>query len=297
MSRRVARAGRFLVTALLCVAFRPAVGQEEFGTEIRLAYATAPGARPNGGAQARQLEPVLRRRLALFGGDGGSVTVRSAEDIVVLAPTAQVGPLELKALTRPGTLEIRLLDGVRTNLNRDGRYSLETRTVQTTKLELSYRIREIKTQRLIPIEEFARRSPLLASAADLEPGASRVLRDAGTVLRLVFNKRAAGRLNAAGRRPGRLIVTLLDGALLGISATQVRVSGKDRKQRREQDEPLDSLDLSEGFGSPEEAGLLATVLESGELPVPLRVVGTQLTTFEKKSPKKESQAPPEAHNL
>ncbi len=233
--------------------------------------------RPN---DLRELEGVLTRRLPILAKKGGTVRVESPDMIVMRAPADRVSKAQLNQLLRPGLLELRELTGIRGPRDTTARYQLETLETPTETIQ---RVRDTQTMKAVTLAEYSARCPVLAATADLEPDkARRFGGGAGLVVRVQFNPKTSRRLSDFASRPGRIVMVLLDGALMGVNYT----AGKVRTLTRTTGEPkvageetfgLGQLDLGGGFATEEEAEYLATVLNSGALPLPLVLRSKRIT--------------------
>jgi preprotein translocase subunit SecD len=253
-----------------------ASAQDSFTTEVKLAVDRArtdvKKLRPT---DTKTLEEVLKKRAPMLGAKDGKVDVRSFDDIRVRVLADKVEPSQLRMLGRPGQLELRYLENVQTSLNPKARYYVDVLSIQD---KTTIRFRDRETNLPVAAPEFVRRCPLILSNADLEPDSAKVV-GSGLLMavRVRFTPRATRRLEGFTGKPGRLLAVMLDGELLSINAVTRKVnSGKKGGQKGDSDVDLSELDLSGGFGTAEEAGYLALVLNSGPLPFPLTVVSNAI---------------------
>ncbi len=223
-------------------------------------------------ADLETVAEILKKRLPILTVKEGDVQAASPESIRARFPAELLTELQLRAFARQGHLEIRALDGVKTQLNGRGRYMLDDRTVQDLNgAQTTLRFRDLETDRRLTAAEFLPRCPVLVGPEDLEPGAAqRVGQGLSLAVRVQFTRKAAIRLRRYTAQPGRLLAIVLDGEIVGLHVAARRV----RKPGKGQDEELGQLDVVAGFGTEEEAGYLALALNSGPLPLPLKLLGS-----------------------
>ena len=132
------------------------------------------------------------------------------------------------------------------------------------------------------------RSPLLFDNDDLAPNGAEAVAN-GAIVRVKLTEKATTRLESFLKKPGRLVAVVLDDDVVAISAAVTTIAPKrkpkDKKTKDEtpvvpgQPEPAPApkeelggqVDIPGGFSTPEEATLLAGVLNAGELPFPLTI--------------------------
>lgn len=252
-----------------------------FVTEARFALEEPAGAR---GVRSAEAEPaallrVLRRRLPILSTEPGMVEVKSTSDIRVRVVAPRLRAHQLRQFCRRGLLEIRSLDEIHSNLNRNGRYLLETINING---QYTLRFRDRRTNRPVSTAEMLARSELLASNADLEPGSAQRLGEGLTmVVRVQLTAEASARLRRFTSRPGRFAAIGLDGELASLHAvTEDTRKRRARRGRRRDAEPeedgFSTVDIAGGFAGSEDAGYLAAVFNSGALPAPLRLLSQGL---------------------
>ncbi len=270
-----------------------AAAQSEFRTEIRIGVdRNRVEVRRLGRADERRIGEVIQGRLPLFALEGGSVDVRSLDDVRLVVPVTQPATeFQLRALRRPGLLELRHLDEVQTSLNPKARYVLEYRQIvemvpvkigegatarQVARPRETSRIgfRERDSNRPVSVLDVVSRSPLIASTDDILPGSAKVITDGPLAVRVQFRVEATRRLSRFHEKPGRLLGIMLDGEMIGMVGSVPELAGARGKKATPR--VVDSLDLPGTFAVPEEAGYLAVVLNSGALPVPITVLATRL---------------------
>ena len=269
--------------------------QKDFVQELKLAVdrKSAPDARLRPGDE-RVIEEVLKKRLRILSPDGGSVTVTAPDQILVKATGGKsISDAQLRQFTRPGRLELRHLDDIRTSLNDDARYVVETIHVQNRSV---MRFRDTRTGRAVPLEEFLKRCPVLASTDDIEPESARLVSGLFVGVRVEFKEKTARRLEAFSATPGRIVAVVLDGEVIALNGASRPVyrpvrgeqrpkeTREERQARKQREKELEEarkreargLDITGGYASEEEAAYLARVLNSGALPAPLMVVSKSL---------------------
>jgi len=265
-------AGAAVAALALVLAALPAPAQQDFPMEVRLAVApSAKGTIKLTTADEKQIEEVLKKRAPILSTGEGKVEVRGPDDIRVRVPASKLAKSQLDMFVRPGRLEFRHLEDVYTASSPRGRYELDVLNVQG---ESVLRFRERESRRLVQLPEFLRRSPLILSTADLEPGGAKMIRETTYIaVRVEFNKRATKRLASFMGKPGRMLAIVLDGELISVNA----VSQRPPKRKKGEAEELGIVDIGGGFGSAEEAQDLAVVFNAGVLPHPLKVLSHAIT--------------------
>lgn len=290
-----------LALALLTVAVtRPILAQGSTAVELKLGLDhTKVQADKVRKFDESAISEILERRIAALPGGSGSVKVAGVDDIQVrvplvrdLDPTRPGEPLlseaQTQMLTRPGKIEFRSLEDVQTNLNPDGRYLINVLTVQG-KTTLRFQDRQ-SNNRPVDTKRVVDKARLLLSNDDLEPNGAQSLVNS-TLVRARLTEKASKRLEDYLRKPGRIIAVVLDGEVVAINAGVSTVTprrkskSKDRKQdeagEEKKAEPAGSeVDIAGGVNSPEEAALLAGVLNSGVLPFPLTVRSQRVVAAE-----------------
>lgn len=270
-----------LSLALLAVAVtRPILAQGNAATELKLGLDhTKVQADKVRKFDEAAVSDILERRIAALSGGNGSVKVSGVDDIQVRVPLERVSATQAQMLTRPGKIEFRSLEDVQTNLNPDGRYLINVLAIQG-KTTLRFQDRRSNNQP-VDTKKVIDKARLLLSNDDLEPNGAQSLVNS-TLVRARLTEKASKRLEDYLRKPGRIIAVVLDGDVVAINAGVSTVSprrkgkSKDRKQddagEEKKAEPAGSeVDIAGGVNSPEEAALLAGVLNSGVLPFPLTV--------------------------
>lgn len=255
---------------------------ESLVTEIRLALDRGKGdPKKEREPDLKAVEQVLKKRLTIFAAQGGSVEVRKPDEIVLRVPVEKVGQNQLRILCRAGSLQIQPLDDVATNFNPDGRYLLDSLSIQG---KTTLRFRDRRSNLPISAPEFLSRCPRLLENKDLQPDSARVVGSGlSLAVRLQFTDQAAKRLTRFTRKPGHLLATVLDGEMVGINASTGPVKGGKKQQPADD---LGQIEVTGGFGTEEEAGYLATVFNSGPLPFPLTVLSQKLAADDEGQKKK-----------
>ncbi|MCC2672669.1 MAG: hypothetical protein K0Q72_5141 [Armatimonadetes bacterium] len=237
---------------------------------------------------SKYLAEILERRTAFLAEQGATVEVKGADEIHVRLPLEKLTPGQERLLTRTGHLEFRSLEDIHTNLNPDGRYMIDVLTVQGKQ---QLRFRDRNTNLPIDSKRLVAKAALLLDNDDLVAGGAQSVAD-GAIVRAKLTEKAAKRLESFLKKPGRLVAVVLDEEIVAISAavTTIPVKGQ-KKSKKKKDEappipgqpdpapPAESggeVDIPGGFSGPEEAALLAGVLNAGELPFPLTIRSKQL---------------------
>lgn len=241
----------------------------------------AMGMRKRSSDDLKRLEEVLVRRIPIFtlAKDEGKVIVKSESDITIRIPADQVVEPQVAMLCRTGELELRHLEDLQTNFNPDGRYFLETVTVQGIETKTITRFRDKRTNLPVPPAKFLAQCPLIGTSVDLEPdSAHRVGSGLQMAVRARFNEKVAKKLERFAGKPGRLLALVMDGQIISIHTLPSKSKQKGKKQPRESDEGngYGDVDILAGFGTEEEALWLAVVLNSGPLPLPIKVVSSKI---------------------
>lgn len=255
------------------------VPSDSFLWDIELAVdKKALGSRKRSADDLKRLEEVLKLRLPILtlAKDESKITIKSDSEILIRVPSDQVVDPQVAMLSRVGDLELRYLDDLQTSFNPEGRYFLETLTVQGIETKSVTRFRDRKTNLPLSAEKFLSQSPLLATSVDLEPdSAHRVGSGLQMAVRARFNKKVAKKLESLAGKPGRLLAMALDGQIVSIYALSPKPKQKGKKQPKEESD-FGDVDVLAGFGTEEEAQWLAVVLNSGPLPLPLKVVSSHI---------------------
>lgn len=282
------------ITALLTLLLLPTVAgvsafaQGNAATELKLGLdhtkVRADKVRkPDEGA----LTEVLERRVSALSGGSGTVKVSSVDEILVRVPLEKVTAAQAQMLTRPGKLEFRSLDDLQTNLNPDGRYRISVLTIQD---KTTLRFQDRRNNRPVETVKVVEKSPLLFDNDDLEPNGATAIVNAALV-RARLTEKASKRLESFLKKPGRMIAVVLDGEVVainaGISTIMPRRKGKNKERKKDEVEPEmqaepagTEVDILGGYSTPEEAALLAGVLNSGVLPFPLIVRSQRVVPVE-----------------
>lgn len=225
-----------------------------------------------------ELAEILGRRVSTLAGKKGRVKVVGVDEIRVRVPLERLSDAQAQMLTRPGKLEFRSLDDVQTNLNPKGRYLINVLTIQG---KATMRFQDRRNNQQVETMKVVEKAPLLFSNDDLEPNGAAAMIN-GALVRARLTEGASKRLEEYLRKPGRMIAVVLDGEVVavnaGITTVTARRKGKDKERKKEDEveekkpDPVGSeIDIPGGFSTPEEASLLAGVLNSGVLPFPLTV--------------------------
>ncbi len=266
---------------------------DEFVTEIRLAVdRTRANPQRLKKVDLKQVEEVLKRRLAIFGSKDGTVVARSLENLTMWVPSVRVDELQLKVLCTAGRLEVRHLEDVRTSFNENGRIALDVRTIQG---DSQLRFRDLKSSRIIPTEAVLKRCPVVLDTGDFEPDSVQPSgRGTLATMRIHLTEKAARRIRSFSRKP-QLVAIVLDGQMQGVTALARPPRPKKEKKGKPgatpppspaalpgisaaplPSNPDDTLDVNLTLSGPDEAGYMAVVLNSGALPGPLRVVSQKV---------------------
>lgn len=225
-----------------------------------------------------ELEEILGRRVSTLSGKKGRVKVVGVDEIRIRVPLEHLSDAQTQMLTRPGKLEFRSLDDVQTNLNPKGRYLINVLTIQG---KATIRFQDRRRNQAVDTMKVVEKAPLLFSNEDLEPNSAAPMVN-GALVKARLTEPASRRLEEYLRKPGRMIAVVLDGELVSVNVGITTVTarrkgkGKDRKKEDEVEEKKpdavgSEIDIPGGFSTPEEASLLAGVLNSGVLPFPLTV--------------------------
>lgn len=259
--------------------------QDAFTTEIQLAVdASRTDPDKIRKEDEQRVEAALKRRLKLFTTTGeGTVQFEGLTAIRVRAPVERVTPAQLGGIVRSGYIEIRHLEDIRTGQNPNGRYEVSTVNVFGGGKEQRVETRFIdhRDGKPIPVKDFLKQSPLLLSSADIAPNGANVVTSPGYLaVRVQFTASGTRKLESFIKKQGRFLAVTLDGEIITLTVTtgepEKREARKRPKNAPRQEDEVTQLDILGGFGSAEEATALATVLNSGPLPLPLKVVNTRL---------------------
>ena len=238
---------------------------------------------------ASELSEALDRRLTILAEQGSTVEVKGVDEIKIRVPLEKLTPAQERLLTRPGHLEFRHLEDVHTNLNPDGKYLIDVLTVQG-KSELRFRDRSSG----LPADsrKLVAKSPLLFDNNDLAPNGAQAVAN-GAIVRVKLTEKASKRLESFLKKPGRLVAVVLDDDIVSISAAVTTIPAKHKpKDKKKPDEMVvlpgqpevpaqkeeggGQVDIPGGFSNPEEAAILASTLNAGQLPFPLTIRSRQV---------------------
>jgi len=263
---------------------QPSCAQGSVQTELKLGLDhTKVRADRVGKLDEAAISDVLDRRVSALSGGNGSVKVIGIDEIRVRVPLERMTDAQAQMLTRPGKLEFRSLDDVQTNLNPGGRYLINVLTIQG---KANMRFQDRRSNQPVETTKVVAKASLLFNNDDLEPNGAQAVGN-GALVKARLTEKASKRLEEYLRKPGRMIAVVLDGEVVAVSAgiTTVTPRRKGKDKDRKKDAPIEDkkpdpvgseIDIPGGFSTPEEATLLAGVLNSGVLPFPLTVRSKQV---------------------
>lgn len=234
----------------------PPLGQDRIATEVLLAPA-----RPAVLADPlrEKIRTILAARARAFGEGKASVTVADGGFRVVARGEYRRRPFALLGL--PGEFEIRWLRAVDAGQRTRGRYLVQVGEVSGI---LRYTFAEARTGRPVATADVLAASPLLADRRSLRPGSAlEIVSPSRLAVRVEFTEEATTRLRrfAAEHRP-TLIAIVLDGEILVIQPLTEEIS-KEVKAAE--------MLIMGGYRDDVEARVLAAVINSEPLPLPLSV--------------------------
>jgi preprotein translocase subunit SecD len=279
MSMRLCKSALIAGMVLNLISPLPSHAQGSVQTELKLGLDhTKVRADKVGKLDEAALTDVLDRRVSALAGGSGKVKVVGVDEIRVRVPLERMTDAQAQMLTRPGKLQFRSLDDVQTNLNPDGRYLINVLTIQG---KATLRFQDRRSNQPVETTKVVEKASLLFTNDDLEPNGAQAVGN-GALVKARLTERASKRLEEYLRKPGRMIAVVLDGEVVAVSAGITTVTprrkGKDKERKSEapaeekKPEPVGSeIDIPGGFSTPEEASLLAGILNSGVLPFPLTV--------------------------
>lgn len=275
-----------LAAAALCPLAGAAPG--DILTEITLQL--QPAARKERAVRAEALQGVLQRRLPILSSEPGTVTLEANGRVRVrVQATAVIPEARLAWLTHPGVLEVVALPDVQTGARPNARYMAST-YADTMNGGMKVKFLDQQRHSFIEPERVLSKAPRIVTGADLAPGGASVLSGGQyPLIRLKFGPGGTRRLAEFGRsHAGEAIAILLDGNILvgplPVPPREKQIGTDGKTSYRPS--PLEQGDLvfSGMFRTSADAGDLATVLNSGPLPVPVKVLDQKVITEEAPGP-------------
>jgi SecD/SecF fusion protein len=209
---------------------------------------------------------VLENRVNSFGLSGTEVRLKGSDQVLILLPGAGEPREALRALVTVAQLEFRHLLHVQTDRNPAARYRMDFTPGDAEKGEPDrYRFHDTRTDRPASTAEVLQSAELILKGDALRPTSR------GDIDPNKGEPYVSFELNSAGTRAfgdftsenvGEILAVVLDGEI--ISAPRI-------------DEPITGGEgqISGGFRTMLEARVLANLLNSGALPIPLTPAETQ----------------------
>lgn len=211
-------------------------------------------AAPADAASLAQVGKVLEQRARSYGSAGVTVRREGQRRFVVSLGTAPNPQAVLNAMTRPGKLELRHLADVRSNRNPKGPYAVDNWGGAVHFVRAG-------THREVPPATLLKNAPVVLTGSSLKPSASaEAARGGEPQVRVEFNERGTKALAEFTRsHVGEVLATVLDGQILSAPRVMEPITGG-------------TATIAGGWHSLDEARDVARVLNSGPLPVPLKVI-------------------------
>jgi protein-export membrane protein SecD/preprotein translocase SecF subunit len=227
---------------------------------------------PVDAATMRLVRSVMENRVNALGLSGTEVRLKGADQLLIMLPGAKQPEDALATLVTVAQLEFRHLVDVATD-NRPGRrYQLAVLPADPAPGQRrgdaateSYQFIDRHTSRRVPASQVLQGAPLILKGDALRPTSQAELQPNGTgpAVTFQFNRAGAERFGdfTAGH-VGEILAIVLDGKIISAPRINDPIRGGEGL-------------ISGGFHSMTEARTLATLLNSGALPVPLVPAETQ----------------------
>jgi protein-export membrane protein SecD/preprotein translocase SecF subunit len=216
-----------------------------------------------------RVRDVLENRVNSFGLSGTDVRLQTTgagkQQVLVVLPGARNPEEALKQLQTVAQMEFRHLNQVNTRNSSNRRYKMDIIPGDAAKGEPdTYKFIDNRTGKEVPQAEVLRESPLILKGDWLLPNSKPEInpQSGEPYVTFEFNSEGAKRFGEfTGNNRSEHLAIVLDNNIISAPVINDRIEG--------------SGQISGGFKNMAEARLLANLLNSGALPVPLRPAETQ----------------------
>lgn len=214
----------------------------------------------------RLVRTVIENRVNSFGLSGAEVRLKGQDQVLVLLPGARNPEEALAHLVTVAQLEFRHLQNVQSDRNLGGRYRMTHLPGNPEKGEPDrYRFFDTATNKAATPQEVLEGAPLILKGDTLKPTAEMAIdpNRGEPYVSFEFEPRGA---KAFGEfttdNVGEILAVVLDGEIISAPVINEPITGGEGQ-------------ISGGFRTAGEARVLANLLNSGALPVPLQPAETQ----------------------
>lgn len=213
-----------------------------------------------------QVRSVLENRVNSFGLAGSEVRLKGENQILVLLPGVKDPKEALERIAKTAVLEFRHLDDVQTQRNPGGRYKMDIVPGNPQRGEPErYTFIDTDTNKSVPATEVLKDARLIVTGKDLEPKSVPDINTTNGQPFVSFEFKPEGaRLFGEFTQDnvGEILAVVLDNEIISAPNINEPITGGKGQ-------------ISGGFATIQEATVLANLLNSGALPVPLRAAETQ----------------------
>ncbi|MGV3723848.1 MAG: protein translocase subunit SecD [Actinomycetota bacterium] len=209
---------------------------------------------------------VLETRVNSFGLSGTEVRLKGDRQILILLPGVKKPEEALKSISKVAQLEFRHLSNVVSDRNPGARYRMSHTPGNAVKGEPdSYSFTDTSTNKPAPVKEVVEQAPLILKGNYLRATSQAVIdpRNGQPQVSFEFNSEGAQRFATfTSENVGEILAIVLDDEIVSApNITEAITEGRGQ--------------ISGGFTTMAEARVLANLLNSGALPVPMRPAETQ----------------------
>lgn len=214
----------------------------------------------------QRVRDVLESRVNSFGLSGTEVRLKGERQVVILLPGVKNPQEALDSISKVAQLEFRHLNNVSTDRNPNARYKMTHTPGNPQKNEPdSYSFLDSASNKPAEQKEVVEQAPLILKGNYLRPTSEAQINPTNGQPQVTFEFNAEGAQRFAtftSENTGEVLAIVLDNQI--VSAPNIN-------------EPITEGrgQISGGFATMAEARVLANLLNSGALPVPLRAAETQ----------------------
>lgn len=219
--------------------------------------------------QMEKVRDVLEARVNSFGLSGSDVRLKTTganQQILVVLPGVKNPEEALKVISKVAQLEFRYLSNVRSDRNFNAPYSMHVTSGDATEGKPdSYAFTDERTKKPVPEEEVIEKAELILRGNTLKPVSKAEIdtRNGQPIVAFEFNAEGAKSFgDFTSAHVGEILAVVLDNKI--VSAPRIDSAITEGHGT-----------ISGGFKTMAEARLLANLLNSGSLPIPLQVEETQ----------------------
>lgn len=214
----------------------------------------------------QRVRDVLESRVNSFGLSGSEVRLKGDRQVLIMLPGVKNPQEALNRISQVAQLEFRHLNNVATDRNPNARYRMTHTPGNPARNEPdSYSFIDTATNKPVDQKEVLEQTRLILKGNDLKPTSEAQINPTNGQPQVTFEFNAEGAKTFAtftSENTGEVLAIVLDNKI--ISAPNIN-------------EPITEGrgQISGGFATMAEARVLANLLNSGALPVPLRAAETQ----------------------